>query len=60
MKKLFAILFATVAKRPLEKIVRATIPFYLCMLVALLLLSFVPMISLYFPISIGGYVPMFG
>lgn len=51
---------AAVAKRPMEKVVRATIPFYLCMLVALLLLSFVPMISLYLPISIGGYVPMFG
>lgn len=39
-----AVLFigSAVAKRPMEKVVRATLPFYLCMIVALLLISFVP------------------
>ena len=39
-----AVLFigSAVAKRPMEKVVKATLPFYLCMFVALLLLTFVP------------------
>ena len=51
-----AVLFigSAVAKRPMEKVVRATLPFYLCMLVALLLLTFIPQISLWLP-QIAGY-----
>ena len=37
---------SAVAKRPMEKVVKATLPFYLCMIVALLLISFIPAISL--------------
>ena len=46
-----AVLFigSAVAKRPMEKIVKATLPFYLCMIVALLLISFIPSISLWLP-----------
>ena len=49
-----AVLFigSAVAKRPMEKDVRAT----LCMFVALLLLTFVPDISLAIPKLLGGYV----
>ena len=51
-----AVLFigSAVAKRPMEKVVRATLPFYLCMLIALLLITFIPQISLWLP-SIFGY-----
>ena len=51
-----AVLFigSAVAKRPMEKVVRATMPFYLCMLVALLLITFIPQISLWLP-QIAGY-----
>ena len=51
-----AVLFigSAVAKRPMEKIVRATLPFYLCMLITLLLLTFIPQISLWLP-SLFGY-----
>ncbi len=51
-----AVLFigSAVAKRPMEKVVRATLPFYLCMLVALLLITFIPQISLWLP-QIAGY-----
>ena len=53
-----AVLFigSAVAKRPMEKVVKATLPFYLCMFVALLLLTFVPDISLAIPKLLGGYV----
>jgi len=52
-----AVLFigSAVAKRPMEKVVRATMPFYLCMLVALLLITFIPQISLWLP-SLFGYL----
>ena len=52
-----AVLFigSAVAKRPMEKIVRATLPFYLCMLITLLLLTFIPQISLWLP-SLFGYM----
>ena len=40
---------SAIAKRPMEKIVRATMPFYLCMIVALLLITFIPEISLWLP-----------
>ena len=51
-----AVLFigSAVAKRPMEKVVRATLPFYLCMLIALLLITFIPQISLWLP-SVFGY-----
>ena len=51
-----AVLFigSAVAKRPMEKVVKATLPFYLCMLVALLLITFIPQISLWLP-QITGY-----
>ena len=39
-----AVLFigSAVAKLPMEKVVKATLPFYICMIVTLLLISFVP------------------
>lgn len=40
---------SAIAKRPMEKIVRATLPFYLCMIVALLLITFIPAISMWLP-----------
>lgn len=46
-----AVLFigSAVAKEPMEKVVKATLPFYVCMIVALLLISFVPQISMFLP-----------
>ena len=38
-------------------VVKATLPFYGCMIIALLLVSFIPDISLIIPKIIGGYVP---
>ena len=51
-----AVLFigSAVAKRPMEKVVVATLPFYICMLIALLLITFIPQISLWLP-SLFGY-----
>lgn len=49
---------SAVAKRPIGKIVVATLPFYLCMVAALLLLTFVPDISLLLPKLLSGYVPV--
>jgi len=51
-----AVLFigSAVAKRPMEKVVKATLPFYVCMLIALLLITFIPQISLWLP-SLFGY-----
>jgi tripartite ATP-independent transporter DctM subunit len=51
-----AVLFigSAVAKRPMEKVVRATLPFYICMIIALLLISFVPAISLWLPEITGS------
>ena len=51
-----AVLFigSAVAKRPMEKVVRATLPFYLCMIAALLLITFIPQISLWLP-QLFGY-----
>ena len=45
---------SAVAKLPMEKVVRATLPFYLCMLLTLLLITFIPQISLWLP-SLFGY-----
>lgn len=46
-----AVLFigSAVAKEPMEKVVKATLPFYVCMIAALLLVTFVPQISLLLP-----------
>lgn len=54
-----AVLFigSAVAKISMERVVKATLPFYLCMIVALLLVSFIPEISLFLPQVFGGYVP---
>lgn len=61
-----AVLFigSAVGKTPMEKVVKATLPFYLCMLITLLLITFIPDISLLLPKLLNGYVPtasgMFG
>lgn len=57
-----AVLFigSAVGKTPMEKVVKATLPFYLCMIVTLLLLTFVPNIALLLPKLLGGYVPTVG
>ncbi|MDO4337804.1 MAG: TRAP transporter large permease [Eubacteriales bacterium] len=46
-----AVLFigSAVSKVSMERIVKATLPFYLCMLVTLLLITFIPQISLWLP-----------
>jgi tripartite ATP-independent transporter DctM subunit len=51
-----AVLFigSAVAKLPMEKVVKATLPFYICMLIALLMITFIPQISLWLP-SLFGY-----
>ena len=51
-----AVLFigSAVAKRPMEKIVKATLPFYICMIIALILISFIPSISLWLPRLTGA------
>lgn len=50
-----AVLFigSAVADLPMEKVVKATVPFYICMVVALVLVSFVPAISLWLPSVFG-------
>ncbi len=57
-----AVLFigSAVGKCPMEKVVKATLPFYLCMIITLLLISFLPDISLLLPKVWGGYVPVLG
>ncbi len=57
-----AVLFigSAVAKRPMEKVVKATLPFYLCMIITLLLVSFWPDVSLIIPKLFGNYIPQLG
>ena len=57
-----AVLFigSAVGKTPMEKVVKATLPFYLCMLITLLLITFIPDISLLIPKLLGDYVPQLG
>ncbi len=43
-----------VAKRPMEKVVKATLPFYVCMIITLLLVTFIPAVSTILP-SLVGY-----
>ena len=44
---------SAVAKLPMEKVVKATLPFYICMIITLLLLTFVPQLSLWLPTYFG-------
>ena len=39
----------------MERVVKATLPFYICMIIVLLLLTFVPEVSLLLPRVLGGY-----
>ena len=57
-----AVLFigSAVGKCPMEKVVKATLPFYLCMIITLLLISYVPQVSLIIPQLLGGYTPVLG
>ncbi len=50
-----AVLFigSAIAEMPMEKVVKAQIPFYLMMLVALMLITFVPEIALLIPRALG-------
>ena len=50
-----AVLFigSAVGKCPMEKVVKATLPFYLCMIITLLLVSYIPAISLLLPNIMG-------
>ena len=50
-----AVLFigSAVSKVPMERVVKATLPFYLCMIVTLLLITFIPGISLWLPSLFG-------
>ncbi|MBO5247369.1 MAG: TRAP transporter large permease [Eubacterium sp.] len=50
-----AVLFigSAVGKVKMERVVKATLPFYLCMIVTLLLLTFIPEISLFLPNLLG-------
>ena len=40
---------SAVSKVPMERVVKATLPFYLCMLITLLLITFIPGISMWLP-----------
>ena len=46
-----AVLFigSAVSKVKMERVVKATLPFYLCMIIVLLLLTFIPEISMFLP-----------
>lgn len=46
-----AVLFigSAVGKVPMERLVKATLPFYLCMIAALMVVTFVPQVSLWIP-----------
>lgn len=46
---------SAVGKVPMEKVVKATLPFYLCMIVTLILVTFIPGISLLLPRLFMGY-----
>ncbi|NLZ54906.1 MAG: TRAP transporter large permease [Thermoanaerobacteraceae bacterium] len=42
-----------ISKLPMERVVKAALPFYLCMVAALLLVTFIPAISLWIPSLFG-------
>ncbi len=44
---------SAIAKRPMEKVVKAMLPFYVFMVIALLLITFIPEISLCLPWAFG-------
>ncbi|KAF5029798.1 C4-dicarboxylate TRAP transporter large permease protein DctM [anaerobic digester metagenome] len=46
-----AVLFigSAISKVPMERVVKATLPFYLCMIITLLLVTFIPAISMVLP-----------
>lgn len=46
-----AVLFigSAVSKVPMERVVKATMPFYVCMIITLLLVTFIPSISMFLP-----------
>jgi len=50
-----AVLFigSAIAKRPIEKIVKEMVPFYIFMIIALLLVTFIPDVSLFLPKLFG-------
>lgn len=50
-----AVLFigSAVGKVKMERVVKATLPFYLCMIITLLLLTFIPEISMFLPNVLG-------
>ena len=50
-----AVLFigSAVGKVQMERVVKATLPFYLCMIITLLLITFIPEISLLLPTLFG-------
>ena len=50
-----AVLFigSAVGKVKMERVVKATLPFYICMVIALLLITFIPAISLGVPRMFG-------
>lgn len=54
-----AVLFigSAISKVPMEKVVKATLPFYVSMIIALMLITFFPDISLALPKALMGYVP---
>ena len=39
----------------MERVVKATLPFYICMIIVLMLLTFIPEVSLLLPSVFGGY-----
>ena len=49
---------SAIGKTTMERVVKATLPFYLCMIVTLLLISYIPDISLILPKIFDGYVPL--
>lgn len=51
-----AVLFigSAVGKVKMEKVVKATLPFYVCMIITLLLLTFIPEISMFLPNLLGA------
>lgn len=52
-----AVLFigSAVSGVPMEKVVKATLPFYICMIITLLLVTFLPNVSLLLPRLLAGY-----
>lgn len=55
-----AVLFigSAVAKRPMEKVVKATLPFYVCMIITLLLVSYWQDVTLIIPKLLDDYQPV--